>query len=127
MCENVLMITKIKPFIYLFLFVLTFFALFVFLFLTNPKSLPLPLLLVPVILVFIIFYLIFYWLISRSIFTNKKFSRSSSVVMAICLSFIPVILLTLASIQQFTFRDIILSVLFLVLFFIYFMRADFVR
>jgi hypothetical protein len=81
----------------------------------------------PVFLLFISFFLIFYWLISKSIFTSKKILRRQSIFMAFCISIIPVMLLALASIKQFTIKDVALATLFFILAAIYFSKIDFIK
>jgi hypothetical protein len=111
-----------------FSYLLFSICLFIFfIFFTDPKYLPLPLLLMPVFLLFISFFLIFYWLISKSIFTSKKILRRQSIFMAFCISIIPVMLLALASIKQFTIKDVALATLFFILAAIYFSKIDFIK
>ena len=109
---------------YLIVFVLALFALFYSLFFTNPKNLPVFMLLVPVVSIFLIFFLIFYWLIRKSIFSNKQYSINRSAFLATTFSIVPVLLLVLASTKQFTFRDVCLSLILFFLIVIYFSKVD---
>ncbi len=111
--------------VYLSVFILSLITLIFFLFFTNPKNLPLFLLLIPVIAIFIIFFLIFFWIIRKSIFTTKEYSIRSSVFLATIYSIIPVLLLALASTRQFTLRDVCLALFLFFCVVIYFSRVDF--
>jgi hypothetical protein len=111
--------------LYLVAFILTLLAFFSSIFFTNPKNLPVFMLLIPVVLIFIIFFLIFYWLIRKSIFTVKEYSINRSVFLATTFSIVPVLLLVLASTRQFTFRDVCLSLILFFLIVIYFSKVDF--
>jgi hypothetical protein len=109
---------------YLIVFVLALFAFFYSIFFSNPKNLPVFMLLVPVVSIFSIFFLIFYWLIRKSIFSNKQYSINRSAFLATTLSIVPVLLLVLASTKQFTFRDVCLSLVLFFLIVIYFSKVD---
>jgi len=106
-------------------FLFSLLCLYYFIFFTNPKNLPVSLLLMPVITIFIIFFLIFYWIIRKSIFTNKKYSPRRSAFLATIYSIIPVLLLALASTKQFTLRDIIMALILFFCIVVYFSRVDF--
>jgi len=110
---------------YLIVFVLSLLTFFYSIFFTNPKNLPVFLLLIPVISIFLIFFLIFYWLIRKSIFSSKQYSVNRSAFLATTFSIIPVLLLVLASTKQFTFRDVCLSLILFFLIVVYFSKVDF--
>jgi hypothetical protein len=113
--------------VYLSIFLLSLLAFFYLIFFTDPKNLPVFMLLIPVILIFLIFFLIFYWLIRKSIFSNKIYSVGNSAVLASVYSIIPVLLLVLASTKEFTFRDVAFALVLFILTVIYFSRVDFMK
>ncbi len=121
-------INKNKPtLIYFVSFLLSLLSLFYFILFTNPKNLPVLILLLPIISVFLIFFLIFYWIIKKSIFTNRTYSMGSSAFIAAGYSIIPVLLLVMASIGEFTFKDVSLALVLFLLIAIYFSRVDFIK
>lgn len=109
---------------YLIVFIVALLAFFYSIFFTNPKNLPVFMLLVPVISIFLIFFSIFYWLIRKSVFSSKQYSINRSVFLATTFSIVPVLLLVLASTKQFTFRDVCLSLVLFFLVVIYFSKVD---
>ena len=110
---------------YLIAFILSLIVFFTSIFFTNPKNLPVFMLLIPVVSLFTIFFLIFYWIIRKSIFTNKTYPVNRSAFLATTFSVVPVLLLVLASTKQFTFRDVCLSLVLFLLIVIYFSKVDF--
>ena len=88
-------------------------ALFVFLSSTNPRSLAVPFLVVPVITLFCILFVLSKWTIGK-IFSENQMTGSTTGIVAAALAMGPVILLALASINQLTARDIILASLFVI-------------
>jgi hypothetical protein len=110
---------------YLIIFLLSLLAFLYSIFFTNPKNLPVFLLLIPVISIFLIFFLVFYWLIRKSVFSSKQYSVNRSAFLATTFSIIPVLLLVLASTKQFTFRDVCLSLILFFLLVVYFSKVDF--
>jgi len=111
--------------IYLTTLLLSVLSLFSFIFFTSPKNLPVFVLLMPVISVFLIFFLIFYWIIRKSIFSSKIYSINRSAFLATTFSVIPVLLLVLASTKEFTFKDVCLALILFFFIVIYFSRVDF--
>jgi hypothetical protein len=111
--------------IYTTFFLVALITLGFFVFFTSPKNLPVFLLLVPVIAIFTIFYLIFYWIIRKSIFSNKEHSIRSSSFLATIYAIIPVLLLALASTRQFTLGDVGLALFLFFCVAFYFSRVDF--
>ena len=116
---------KKRSIYYLVGLLLSLIAFFYSIFFTNPKNLPVFMLLVPVVSIFLILFLIFYWLIRKSIFSCKTYSVNRSMFLAAIFSVIPVLLLVLASTRQFTFRDVCLSLILFLFIVIYFSRVDF--
>jgi len=113
--------------IFLSVFVLSLVPLIYFIFFTNPKTLPVFLLLIPVISIFLILFLIFYWIIRKSIFSNKEYSVRRSSSLATIYAIIPVLLLALASTRQFTLRDVVLALILFFCIVIYFSRINFLN
>ena len=111
---------------YLSAFLLALLAFFYSIFFTNPKNLPVLMLLIPVVSLFIILFLIFYWLIRKSVFSSKQYSINRSAFLATTFSIVPVLLLILASTRQFTFRDVCLSLILFFLIIVYFSKVDFI-
>ena len=90
--------------------VAAFALLFIFLLVTSPKNLALALLLVPFSLLFIGLYNLFILVldVTTSERLNYRYRRGIAIVLAIE----PVLLLLLASIDQLSFRDGLLSLVF---------------
>ena len=116
-----------SPFTYLIVFLLALSSLFYFILFTSPKNLPVLILLMPIVSVFLLFYLIFYWIIKKSIFTNKVYSARNSALLAAVYSVVPVLLLVMASIGEFTFKDVFLALALFLAIIIYFSRVDFIK
>lgn len=97
---------------------------FMFLSVTNPRQLPLPLLVLPFIWVFcLIFYAV--WLATGRIAGLQKGRRRS--ILAGFSAALPVILLVFQSIHQLTIRDVILAISIVALVSFYMSRANFLR
>jgi hypothetical protein len=88
---------------------LLYLSLPVILFATNPQKLPLPLLMLPMVSVFLIFYTTVLLLLRK--YSNQiKISKTRQYVLSVFCAIMPVILVVLASIRQFTFKDVILAI-----------------
>jgi len=71
----------------------------------NPGTLPVTLILLPFLLLFLIFYNGAYLLLE----TFFRFSKKTILVVSLCLSVFPVLLLVIQSITQLTLRDVLLT------------------
>lgn len=96
-------------------------GLFAFLCSTNPHQLPVPLLLVPIILLFCSLFLTSHWLLRKMRIGQDMPIRKAGIIAA-ALAMGPVVLLALASINQLTIRDSVLSSVFVVGLAWYFLR-----
>jgi hypothetical protein len=81
-------------------------SLIIFMSLTQPDALPLPLIVVPVILVFLSFYSL--TLLILRLYKNSPDNDNSYKVIALIVGVIPAILLVLQSIGQLVLRDSLL-------------------
>lgn len=97
----------------------------IFILTTNPETVALPLLIVPFILLGLLSYqgvlLLFL------IFRGKTIERYPRKVIAGGVSALTVCLLLLQSLHQLTWRDSLLAILFIGLFWLYVWRADFLQ
>jgi hypothetical protein len=99
-------------------------ALIAYIMLTNPNTIPLPLVLVPFILIGVFLYqLTALMLVLRGIEKGHYVRR----LLPGSISFIGVALLVLASLHQLSWKDVFLVALFTVLFWLYVGRADFLH
>lgn len=98
--------TRLRPAL---IAVTAFAALVLCLLVTNPDSSPLIILLLPFLLLFIVLYNALIFLIG--LIVPGEVSHKHTRMAAIILGFEPVLLLLLASINQLTVRDAILSLL----------------
>jgi drug/metabolite transporter (DMT)-like permease len=117
-------VKKIKN---LLMFTCLYLSLPLFIFFTNPQSLPLPLVILPVFLLFLIFYSTVYLLINKRIKRANKLSRTRLILISAIIAVVPVLLIVLASIQQFTLRDIILSAIIVISISWYLIKVDFLN
>ena len=104
-----------------------YLSLPLFLFFTNPQKLPLPLVLLPIFLLFLIFYTTIYVLISTRFKNSRGISRTRLILISAIVAIVPVLLIVLASIQQFTLRDIILSTFIVICISWYLLKVDFLK
>jgi hypothetical protein len=101
----------------------SFILLICFLVLTNPKKSPLIVLLIPFVLLFMVLYNALIYILP--ILMPHSFTRRHGKAVAIIIGFEPVLLLLLASINQLTWRDGILSFILICGFAWYLSRATF--
>lgn len=104
--------------------IIVWISLPIFLLLTNPETLALPLLIIPFIILLLGLYM------SSVLFLDtffKDLSISRKKTMALVTAVLPTILLLLASIKQLTIRDtgLIFGLLFLLMF--YLRRLEFIK
>lgn len=104
-----------------------YLSLPLFVFFTNPQNLPIPLLLMPIVLLFIIIYFTVYLFIMKKINRAKKITRTRLYVISGIITLIPVLIIVLASINQFTLRDIILSAVIIIISSWYLLKVDFLK
>src|ERR1700689_5356688 len=123
MIEN----SKLKSIIRVIALLFLYLSLPLFLFFTNPQSLPLPLLIVPIILLFIIIYVTIYFFILKKLLKNRKISKTRLFIVTAIIALVPVLLIVLASIKQFTLRDIILSTAIVIFISWYLLKVDFLK
>lgn len=95
-----------------------------FLLLTDPNKVALPLLMVPFALLGVIFY---QTLLLVSLLARRQKSSYLGKIIALSVATLGVGLLLLQSLNQLTWRDGLLAVLFAGLFWLYIWRADFLR
>lgn len=100
----------------------SFTGLVLWLLLTNPRNLPIALLMVPVVLLFV-------GLLSTSgLLLEKLFPkmvRRRRIMLAVTISVVPAFLLVLGSINQLTWRDVILVAILVGFLYFYSGRLDF--
>ena len=106
---------------------LLYLSLPLFLLLTNPQNLPLPLLIMPVVLLFVIIYTTVYLAIFKKYKRLNKLSKTRIYVISGISALIPVLLIVLASIGQFTLRDIVLALVIVVCISWYLLKVDFLK
>jgi hypothetical protein len=109
------------------LLVCLYLSLPLFLLFSNPQNLPLPLVITPVALLFLIVYVSVYLIFSRKFNKSKRISKTRLFIMSAIVAIIPVLLIVLASIQQFTLRDIILSAVIVIFVSWYLLKVDFLK
>lgn len=96
----------------------------IFILVTNPEKLPLPMLVVPFLLLFAMLY------ITASVGLRIIFSTLSNArlrVLSVLIGALPTLLLVLASIRQLTVRDTAIVVGLLVMLVFYLRRVDFLK
>lgn len=97
----------------------------IFILTTNPETVALPLLIVPFILIGLVVYQAV--LLLFLVFKGKTPERYPRKVIAGGVSALTVCLLLLQSLHQLTWRDSLLAILFIGLFWLYVWRADFLK
>ncbi len=95
----------------------------IFTLLTNPESVPLPLLILPFLLLGFVLYLLAMIVMAVVGKANSASARLTSISIA---SF-GVLILLLQSLNQLTWKDGMISIVFAVFFWLYIWRADFLR
>lgn len=101
---------------------LTYLLIPIFMTVTNPETLPLPLLTIPFILVFAALYMTV-GLLLKKYFSNLRGKSPQAV--ALTLSGLPVLLIILQSIGQLSIRDLLIIVTLIVGLIFYFRKTDF--
>jgi hypothetical protein len=76
-----------------------------FLFNTNPNSLPLPLLVVPIVLIFLIIYFVILFIVGK---LKREYSKSARRTIAVLLTLFPTLLIVLQSLRQLTLLDLVI-------------------
>ncbi len=104
-----------------------YLSLPLFIFFTNPDSLPIPFLILPVVLLFLIIFASVYFLITKKISRSKRISKTRIYIISGVVALIPVLIIVLASINQFTLRDIMLSSVIVVCISWYLLKVDFLK
>ncbi len=110
-------IKRLSPILFLCL------ALPVFLLITNPEKLPLPLLMVPIVLVFIIFYTLA--LGALRVFRSSMAIKKRRVVAGVA-SALPTLLFIFQSIQQLSAKDVLIVLGLWLICVWYLQRVDFI-
>lgn len=90
---------------------------------TDPKSLPLPLLVLPFLWLFSCLFITAWIILSRF----KQVNRRQAVMVSGTIASIPVLLALFQSIHQLSIRDVLLSVGLVMLAALYMLRADFIK
>ena len=121
------MINHFKRFRNVILLVALYLSLPAVLFFTNPQNMPLPLLILPIIILFLIIYFSVYAYLIKKVKRAKLISKTRLIVISGVAALMPVLLIVLASIRQFTFRDILLSVALVVCVSWYLLKVDFLK
>lgn len=103
---------------------LLWISLPVFLLLSNPETIPLPLLIVPFLLLLIVLYKTSLLLL-RIGFSSLSVSKMKAI--ATVIAALPTLLLILASIRQLTVRDVAIVVGLLIMLTFYMRRIDFLK
>lgn len=98
------------------------FSLPVFLLLTNPETLPLPLLVVPNLLVFVILFTLFNILIKS---VGQEMPDKRRKVIACLLAVFPTLIIVLQSLRQLTWSDFIIVVLIFIPLSWYLLKIDY--
>lgn len=109
------------------LLVVLYMSLPLFIFSTNPQNLSIPFLILPVVLLFIIIYVSVYIGILKKIARARRISRTRMYVISGIIALVPVLIIVLASINQFTLRDIILSSVIVIFVSWYLLKVDFLK
>lgn len=107
------------------LLIVLYLSLPIFLFSTNPQHLPIVFLIVPYLLLFLIIYVSIYYLLGGYFRHNSSESKARQVIIAGIGSAVPVVLILLASIRQFTIWDIVLSIAIVLFISWYLLKANF--
>jgi hypothetical protein len=94
-----------------------------FIVLTNPQNLPLPLLVLPFLWLFTVLFVTTSILVRR----KKNVSKRQAVITAGVVASIPVLLAIFQSIHQLSIKDVLLSTGLVLLAAWYVLRADFIR
>jgi hypothetical protein len=94
-----------------------------FIILTNPRVLPLPLLVLPFLWLFTVLFVTTSILVRR----RKNISKRQVVIIADVVASIPVLLAIFQSIHQLSIKDVLLSAGLVTLAAWYVLRADFIR
>jgi hypothetical protein len=107
------------------LLVLLYLSLPILLLSTNPQHLPIAFLVLPYLLLFLIIYVTTQLIIGKRFGNSRVASNTKRVIISGLFATIPVILVLLASIRQFTVWDILLSIA--IMFFIawYLIKVEF--
>jgi hypothetical protein len=94
-----------------------------FIVLTNPQNLPLPLLVLPFLWLFTVLFITTSILVRR----RKSVTKRQAVITAGIVASIPVLLAIFQSIHQLSIKDVLLSTGLVLLAAWYVLRADFIR
>lgn len=124
MVDDDIMIFMLKKVQNLVILVLLWVSLPIFLLVTNPDSLPLPMLIVPFILVLLALYKTTQTILSIG---STRLSPKKIRLMSGTVAVLPTVLLTLASIGQLTVRDSAIVFGLLILLTFYMRRLDFLK
>lgn len=110
-------------------FILLYVGLFGFLFLTNPRSMPLVLLIVPFIWIYLAIFFASYYFMYRVVgwIAQHPISRRKSLAGASLAAFVPTSILILKSINQLTIRDIVIVSIFGLIMAFYINRLKFIN
>ena len=104
------------------LFTLLYISGPIFVLLTDPQSLPLPLLVLPFIWLFASLFAL-----SWTVLKHRNLSRKQIVLVSGIIATTPVLLAVFQSIHQLSIRDVFLSVGLVALTAVYMLRADFIK
>lgn len=116
-----------KKIIRILLIIAFYLSLPLFILFTNPQNLALPLLVLPVLLLFLIIYVTVYLLFFKKLKRSKRLSKTRIYIISGIVALVPVLLIVLASIGQFTIRDIILATVIVVCISWYLLKVDFLK
>lgn len=110
-------------------FILMYAGLFGFLFLTNPRSSPLILLVVPFVWIYLAIFFASYYFMHRVVgwVAQRSMSRRRSLAVASLCAFVPTSILILKSINQLTIRDIAIVSIFGFIMAFYINRLKFIN
>lgn len=95
-----------------------------FLMLTDPTKLPLPLLVLPFMWLFAALFTSSLWILRQRF---GRLPRRRAVISAGIISTLPVMLLVFQSIHQLSIKDVLLTIGFILVASFYLQRADFIR
>ncbi len=109
------------------LLVALYLCLPLFITFTNPQNLPIPFLILPILLLFISIYVTIYLLLVKKVKRSKRVSKTRLSIISAVVAVVPVILIVLASIGQFTLRDIILASVIVISIAWYLLKVDFLK
>ena len=110
---------KIKQTVLIGLLVL---SLPLFLLTTNPNTLPLPLLVVPILITFLIIYFGILFIVGR---LKKDYSKSAKRTISALLALFPTLLVVLQSLRQLTLIDLVIIFLIFLPLSWYLMKIDY--